>query len=343
MSFREACAALGKDPGGDRLPVTPRGHLGKIWQPEAANLPGDLWREKAGKLVEWAHGCLLKSPEHLHWLSARGIGLETVKGSLLGWNPGEKGKDLWRPRESWGLPEEIKEGSGKPRRLWIPQGLVIPALDASGAVLRVRIRRAEGEPRYYVLPGSSPAPLYLARSRPAAVVVESELDALAVYEAAGDLAGAYAIGNDSAKPDSDSAARLGNLGCILIATDFDGAGAKASRWWIENFPQAERWPVPFGKDPGEAHRAGVNLREWVKAGLPPGLVLSKEEKRVKPPPSGDVLEGKTGTGQTYFIAACPEDLPELRRMHPGCAVFGWGEINPLWSMDELEDFVRKAV
>ncbi|MGE4579372.1 MAG: hypothetical protein AB7F21_07515, partial [Desulfuromonadales bacterium] len=151
------------------------------------------------------------------------------------------------------------------------------------------IRRPEGEPRYYVVPGSSRSPFYLRRDRRVAVVVESELDALAVYCAAGDLAGAYAIGNDSAKPDARSVERLSELAVLLISTDFDSPdhngsrpGTKAAAWWLNHFDQARRWPVPMGKDPGDAFQAGLDLRAWIMAGLP--LSLQPGQKAEAPPP-----------------------------------------------------------
>ncbi len=344
LSFKAACAAMGRELDQERPATMPR-HREKIWQPLPTNSPGDRWQEKAAKLVDWSHKHLLTSPEHLQWLAARGIGLETVKASRLGWNPGEKGKDLWRAREPWGLPEVINEKTNRPKPLWLPRGLVIPCIDQSGAVLRVRIRRPEGEPRYYVVPGSSAVPLYLARSRAVAVVVESELDALAVFEAAGDLVGAYAIGNSSAKPDIDSAARLKELHMIMIATDFDEpdpkgqrAGAKAAGWWIENFPQSERWPLPVGKDPGEAFMAGADLRAWIRTGLPPALALVANLKEspveaAAPDPSeerGIVVEGCTGGGRRYVIADSGEEsLPDLLEEYPDRAVFLQSEIDVL--------------
>lgn len=279
MSFQSACAALGREIKRTPLPVMPRAKpmLGN-WQPGVSTRPAEIWQKRAEKLVAWAHGHLLAAPDYLEWLALRGIGLETIKAARLGWNPGEKGKDLWRPREVWGLSEEINEKTGKPRRVWIPRGLVIPTLDEVGSVLRVRIRRPEGEPRYYVLPGSSGTPLYLGRDRSAAVVVEAELDAFAVFAAAGDLAGAYAIGNSSAKPDEKSFEQIRRLNLILVATDFDSpdhqgrrAGTEAARWWLSHFPQAERWPVPAGKDPGEAFRLGIDLRAWICEGLGPSF------------------------------------------------------------------------
>jgi DNA primase len=84
--------------------------------------PPELWQEKAGKLVAWAHEKLLANSEQLKILAARGIKIETIKHFRLGWNPGKNGKDLFRPRESWGLPTEMK--NGRKKKLWLPIGLV---------------------------------------------------------------------------------------------------------------------------------------------------------------------------------------------------------------------------
>jgi hypothetical protein len=268
MDFRAACAAIGREPS--TLPVPVRRPQ---WEPAPSTMPVDQWQGKADTFTVWAHSQLLHRPDELDWLARRGIGRPAVQRFFIGWNPGERGRDIWRQRSSWGLAEEVREDTGKPRRLWLPRGLVIPSIRA-GYVQRLRIRRPEGEPRYYVVPGSGNAPLFAGRQHRAAVVVESELDALALAEAGGDLAGAYAIGNSSAKPDAESFATLRGLDRILIATDFDEPdhngnrpGTAAARWWLQTFPQAIRWPVPAGKDPGEAFQEGVNLREWIVAGL----------------------------------------------------------------------------
>jgi hypothetical protein len=83
-----------------------------------------------------------------------------------------------------------------------------------------------------------------------------------------------AVGSSSAKPDRQATERLRKSIHIMVALDFDTAGTKAWEWWKEVFFKAERWPVPKGKDPGEAHKAGVDLRGWVAAGLPPAMRIN---------------------------------------------------------------------
>jgi DNA primase len=230
LSFKDACAYLNVT-----LPERPEHYTPSTapsqkpeFTPENHAAPAELWQEKAEKLVSWAQENLKKNTEALAWLADRGINGETAENFRLGWNPGEDGKDIYRHRKSWGLPEILKE-DGKPRALWIPQGLVIPYV-VDRIVHRVRIRRPEGEPRYYVIPGSSTATMIIEHARRAFVIVESELDAITVA-AHNTLAGAVALGSVSAKPDAETCAILQGALQILVALDYDEAGLKAMKWW----------------------------------------------------------------------------------------------------------------
>ena len=69
-------------------------------------------------------------------------------------------------------------------------------------------------------------------------------------------------------------ARPGTELRIDIRGRMESAGAEAAIWWLQRWPNtAKRWPVPVGKDPGEAIKAGCNLRAWLIAGLPPVLTI----------------------------------------------------------------------
>lgn len=283
LSFKEACMQLNMD-----MPDI-RGHGEAIkkqrppqdntaFQPNHHTPPADLWREKAEKFVAWSRDALAKNAEIIARMAERGISAEAAATFRLGWNAGENGKDIYRARKAWGLEEVLKD-DGKPKALWIPRGLVIPHL-VNGVVHRVRIRRPEGEPRYYVLPGSSMGTMIIGADRRAFVIVESELDAMAVAMAQ-DMAGSMAMGSVSAKPDAESFTVLQGSLQILNALDYDAAGSHAMAWWTEQFSQCERWPVPKGKDPGDARRMGIDLDSWIKAGLPPALTI--KTGRVTPP------------------------------------------------------------
>ena len=296
-TFPEACAALDIEMP-VRQAVRPfykkkkQSREKAPWVPTKYLDPAELWQEKAKKLVDQSHDFLLGDGgvAHMAWLADRGIDPETVIACKLGWNPGQDNKDMWRPRESWGLPTILKQGRKK--KLWLPRGLVIPYF-IDGLLHRIRIRRPDehvteqSKIRYYVVPSSGMAPMVLGHDRRGYVVVESELDGLLVHQEAGDIVGAIAMGSSSARPDAQAAACLANSVCILNALDFDRAGAHAWRWWRAHYPQVRRWPVPAGKDPGDSFKAGVDVRKWVIAGLPPALTvgpsaLDGENKRGAP-------------------------------------------------------------
>ena len=294
MSFRDACSELNIDlpdrqaDGYSRPDPVPQ-YTKPVFQPVTHASPADLWQEKAEKFVYWAQCNLSANQEILPWLAARGIDAQTAVNYRLGWNAGEKERDIYRPRTSWGLPEELKE-NGKPKMLCIPRGLVIPYI-INGVIYRIRIRRPaehrtkEWPAPYYVLPGSAMSTMIIEPTRRAFVIVESEIDAIAVA-ATNTLAGVVALGSVAAKPDAEAFAILQGSIQILNALDYGdiGRGAKAAErtfaWWTDNFPQCDRWPVPKGKDPGEAFQMGIDLKEWIKVGLPPALTIN--DKNIPP-------------------------------------------------------------
>jgi len=319
LGFRKACAELGIDlpdrPAQNAQPPTtgpkpPQQQAPPPFQPHESIPPEDLWQEKAAKLIEWAHENLMKNADVLRWLAARGIDAQSAAAARLGWNPGEEGKDIYRARKAWGLPVQLKD-DGKPKALWIPRGLTIPYI-IDRIVYRIRIRRPEGEPRYYILPGSSMATMIIGRERRAFVVVESELDAIAVA-ANNTLAGAVALGSVSAKPDTDAHAILKCALQILNALDYGdtGGGAKAAEramiWWAEHFDRCDRWPTPQGKDVGEAFALGIDIGLWIKKGLPPALTIES------PLMTHDVERSKAIGRESVQGEGPPPDFPPALR------------------------------
>lgn len=276
LDFKQALDKLGMHPAelGIKDKKVPTG-----WQPSAASRPTDAWADHAKKFALWCHDRLLERSAELDWLESRGIDLDLVLKYRLGYNP----THAWRERPAWGLKHERKPDTGKLKKLWLPRGLVIPwfsDFSENAQVLRLRVRQPDQLPRYFVIPGSSREPM-ISQAAEGMVVVESELDAILLDGAVGDLVGVVAMGNDTAKPTADLMPAFNEALTILVALDsdlpkynsetgrMDIPGAKASRWWLSQFPQALRLPVIGGKDPGEAHAAGVDLHSWVMAALPP--------------------------------------------------------------------------
>jgi hypothetical protein len=246
------------------------------WTPRDPVEPEALWRGKAESLVFKASEQLMANDAQMRWLAGRGIGEKSVAKFWLGWLP----DDIYQSRESWGLSSVKNEESGKERPLWLPAGLVIPWMSGSDLV-KLRIRRPDPirfGPRYYMVPGSASAttlirPIVGERivRREVYVIVESELDAIMIHDQAGDVCGAVALGSNSAHPDIDASRTLAGAAVILNALDFDAAGSSERKWWEKHFHQSRRWPAPRAKDPGDAYKVGINIREWIKAGLPEGM------------------------------------------------------------------------
>jgi len=265
MSYKEACLFLGRNTGIssnlDRKENKPQ------WEPRETISPNDIWQKKSTALIDWCHEQLMNDAgkDSLEYLKTeRGLSEENIKNSRLGWNP----KDAWPERKAWGLPEELKE-NGKPKKLWVPAGIVIPCY-VDKALQRVRIRRQNPiwGPPYVLLSGSNTSAMILGANRNIFVIVESELDGILLSQEIGNMAGVMALGNAQTRPDIRVTELLRKAKLILMALDTDPAGAKESwKWWTANFNQAKRWPPIDGKDPGEMWKNGVNLREWIEAGI----------------------------------------------------------------------------
>jgi hypothetical protein len=369
LTCPEAHAALGKDCTSTTCPVIEKcskgqgkerrnkedkrapkiAKQGPEWQPQGAVAPPDQWQANARKLVDWSHHRLLKEQDVLSYLEKRGIDLKTVKKHQLGWWPETK----FRPLSEWGLPEEKNPKTGRSRRVWIPRGIIIPTVHG-GSVQRIRVRRhredlADGRGKYIAIKGSGDEVSIIGAGRKAYVIVESDLDGLLIDRIAGDIVGCIPLTSCSVKPRTSAHTLLKESLAILVALDFEprqneqtgryeNPGGQSAQWWLTNFDQAQRWPVPAGKDPGEAYEQGTDLREWILAGLPPAFhVVPKEPKpEIKPAEKKtqdaaevdpDAVHGTSHSGHPYIIS----DRHSIRRQ-ADCAAFSWREIKMLRGM-----------
>jgi hypothetical protein len=289
-TYPQAFEAAGRSMPDNYTPVKfmpAMNHQEKAFEPRVFESPAELWRERALKFVEKAHEALLENKAELSYLARRGLDLQAVKGFRLGWFDGENGKGcLFRSRESWGLETVLKK-TGDKKVLWIPRGIVIPTFK-EGKIYRVRVRRpsedlkTNQDSRYFIVPGSG---MEVAGHNPghrAFVIVEADLDEMMVCRRAGSIVGTVALGSSAAKPGADVYPMLQNALRVLVSLDWDASGKKAWTWWEKNFSNARKWPVPIGKDPGEAFENGVDIREWVVAGLPPVLTMDTNRGYVIP-------------------------------------------------------------
>ncbi|MEA4857748.1 MAG: CHC2 zinc finger domain-containing protein [Solidesulfovibrio sp.] len=268
VGYVEACRRLGTTPRPGRRSMVPMQKA--AWSPKPSLLPCPDWQATAAAFVEYAAGVMAISAEGQAYALGRGLTPETIQACRVGWNP-RMSRD---PRESWGLPPEVNAETGNPKTVWLPRGLVVPSFRA-GAVTAIKIRRPdwrEGDPapKYAWTVGGcmSPMTLGVAPGQPVAVV-EGELDALLIHQAAGDLVTAMAMRSAKNKPDASAHALLNAAPLILVALDADEAGREGWLWWRATYPQAKRLPPILGKDPGESLKAGLDLRVWIQVGLTP--------------------------------------------------------------------------
>lgn len=227
-------------------------------------MPSEEWIKKATEFVVQAHEKLLQDRRTLAYLATRGLPLSAVIRYKLGWS----NKDQCFSRTLWGLDEQVKE-DGKQRIVWIPKGLIIPCIEVSGKVVRLKVRRFDWKeedelPKYVAISGSMNGLSLIGSSeREIMVVVESELDAYAIDYAAHDLACAIAVGSNIKNPDNVVDRLAKNIKHLLICHDNDEAGKKMLIKWQRLYPHAIGCPTPFGKDIGEAIQNGLNIREWL--------------------------------------------------------------------------------
>lgn len=314
VPFKDACAELGIPlEGGDARrrryrPLSAGRKASPEFRPSAYAAPVDAWIQHATKLATEAHARLLETPNVLRWLDGRGIPEDAVRAYRLGYIEAE-GKcpdGIFRAREAFGLPPKTNQ-AGKPVRSFkIPRGVTIP-IWRGDECLRIRVRRRNvdlgpNDPKYLLVPQPSPAysaPMVLPpRNVPADlatwVVVESEMDAMCVHHACLGRVGALATLTVKGKPHDKAHEMLARAARILVALDMDGdrpdgsnPGADAWPWWRDTYRQARVWPVPEGKDPGEAFARGVDLASWVYAGMPGPVVQTAAPAAPQETPGGN--------------------------------------------------------
>ncbi len=280
LSFSEACRFIGVDhriSSGGGSNVWPKSQRREsrnspTWQAKPAKGVSSAWLAKVESFIQWSHEQLLKNSDRLEWLkNDRGINLETVERFKLGWNP----KDFFRDRQGWGLPEEVSQKTGKPKKLYLPSGLVIPGRDFAGRIVRLKIRKSKPrseKDKYHFLPGGSAALCFFGEAQKAFIVVESELDAILLAQESEGKISAVSTGSASIRPDEPTLKALERADRVFVSLDNDTAGGKSAvQFWIETLglKNSILWPISpkYGKDPSEAYKNGLNLSFWMTAGI----------------------------------------------------------------------------
>jgi DNA primase len=252
LGFREAASAVGK-PVDDLRPAPPRRK-----RMDAPLLPpSTAWRSRAEEVAIKAEEAL-REPDGaraLAYMRGRGFEDHTIRAARLGY----VAEDMRDAPEKWGLPDDHRD-------VWVPRGIVIP-WRACGTAWRLNVRRPAGEPKYCGPAGSRNA-LYgadgLRHGRPV-ILVEGELDAVAIAQEAGDIVTPVATGSTHGARHPRWLKLLSAAPAILVAFDDDCPGEQAARWWMTALPGVRRL-IPVG-DPAEMLRVGTDLRSWIADAL----------------------------------------------------------------------------
>jgi DNA primase len=191
------------------------------------------------------------------WLAGRGIVEETARAWRLGYNPRR----------------------GAVCGLGIPRGIVIPCL-VDDAAWYIKVRRPVPPlpgPKYQQVKGGRSALFGLDHlaGRRVAVICESELDAMLLWQEAGDLVDVVAVGSKGARPALPWLAYLVGASRWLVALDRDADDV--ATWWGEFSSRVRRVRPLRGNDLTDFHQAGGDLRAWVT------YHLEQMENIVSPP------------------------------------------------------------
>lgn len=213
------------------------------------------WQTAAWAFVRRCSDALQTSTEAQAYLGKRGLPLAWCNAQTLGWNDRER-------RETWGSTP-----------VYLARGVVIP-WRAGDRLLKVNIRRLQGDPKYLQAAGGMNG-LYdgdLLDLGTTAVLVEGELDAVSVWAGAGaycirNSVIAVATGSATGGRNRASLLRLMATDQVLLAFDDDEAGDHAAAWWQARLQRKGVRLRPTRHDVNAMLVAGEDIEAWLAAGI----------------------------------------------------------------------------
>lgn len=235
-TYLEACEILGEEPQ-RRKKAIDREPVARHVEPPPAG-----WQNTGDMAIQQCEEQLREHKAAMNWLEKRGLNGNTV--------------DLWRL------------GFSKGKRLYghyFHPGLVIPTYNL-GVLWSIKIRDLKGDApnKYMKIKGSKASLFGLDTIKPqhAVFVCEAELDALLLWQEAGDLIGVVATGGAGQRLTVSALHSLYQARPWFIALDPDDAGQQGVEWWTDYTLKARPLEVP-DEDISAFHINGGALREWV--------------------------------------------------------------------------------
>jgi hypothetical protein len=165
----------------------------------------------------------------------------------------------------------------------VPCGITIPWF-AADALWAVKVRRAQGTPKYQQIRGGNGNGLYgadgLAR-RKIALFCEGEFDALIAGQEAGTLVAPVTLSSATITLSARWYAGLTHCHTVLVAYDRDAAGLKGAQSLLALSPRFKGIAVPQGNDISDFHLGGGDVRGWIADAMSKKQVVLEEKPRVR--------------------------------------------------------------
>ncbi len=235
LTFADAIRFLGGTPDQN---AAPRPEV----PPEAKEAPAEDWQASATEVVHVCRRLLWSDAgeKARAWLNARGLQDNTLRTWNIGYSTGMKISGLW-----------------------VQAGIVIPCW-AHNRWWYIKVRRAQGEPKYIKVKGSSGAALFGLNFpwAPEAFRVEGEFDQMLLWQECRDFTNVFTLGSATDKLDPATwGVDLLEFETILDAGDTDTAGNKASADLFALTSRVRRCDLP-AHDITDFWKAGGDLKSW---------------------------------------------------------------------------------
>ncbi len=289
VGYKEACEIAGVQPkklSGIRYNHQAKSTPAMREMKVAAIEGGEAWLNSAAAFIDKSCRALEKKPEIITWLQRNKFLMKkTISRYRIGWND----TTAYVDRALWGLPVALNE-NGRPKKLQLLRGIVIPGYSHAGDLCRIKIRKtdddfkneikkaeAEAEKtgkkaqrvsRYGSVSGNSGSLMFCGENRSRFIIVESELDAIFLAQEGGGMISAAALGSASNWPDKESYNLLKQAEKVFLCLDSDDTGKNKKRIqeWLALLPNASCIYIPssYGKDPTAAAGNRFPIRLWLE-------------------------------------------------------------------------------
>lgn len=310
LNFTEALKKLSENESSESLQQSPVQEIGYRQSSLLSEPPHGHWQMNALELIADAQEMLWGATggRARNYLHERGFSDETIRAARLGYHPG-------RP---W---DGDRIGGRKWHGIWIAHGILIPVF-ADGSLWGIKVRRAEGKPKYvWASGGNGAGALYGAdgvQLGGTLLVVEGEFNALAAMQAASDLLSVVSLGSASTTLNVRWMSLLASCTPLFVCLDQDGAGDKGAAALSGLSGRIRRITVPPPhKDLNEMLQAQPGaIRPWLET----EIAEARAEARSKTPPARSLLPTCDPRALRMLIRLaapevnpfCPSDLSDAQ-------------------------------